>query len=341
MAYVKVMSSHKAIAALRYGEHEESVTRGAVACECDTEIAIRQFKADRIMWNKDSGVEAHVIIQSFDGKECDAETANKIGQELAKRIAPNHRAMVYTHTESEGGNIHNHIVINSVNTENGKKIVSSGFLNKARNLSNELTREYGLSVIEGRAAALRYTQAERGLTAKGKVSWKDNIRDAIDDVRSKSDTFDDVKNRLEKEYKIKVIDHGEGRKYRLTYIDEEGHKVRGARLGDAYEKGGIEHELEKQRSYHVSRTEIANIGGDINRDDTTTTRTNSTLEKSSRRVAELRAEREADRARQLADAKRNKELESKRVLEQNHQRNDRDNGRKNKKTAERTRGFSR
>lgn len=339
MAYVKVMASHKAIAALRYGEHEESVTRGAVGCECDTEIAISQFKADRVMWNKDTGVEAHIIIQSFDGTECDAETANKIGQELAKRIAPNHRAMVYTHTESDGGNIHNHIVINSVNTENGKKIVSSGLLNKSRDLSDELVKEYGLSVIEERNAKLRYTQAERGLTDRGKPSWKDKIRDAVDESRSKSRTFEDVVNHLEKDYKIKTIDHGEGRKYRLTYIDEEGHKVRGARLGDAYEKGGIEHELEKQRSNDISRAE--SIGNSVNRDDSTTARTNSVINKSSRAVAGIREEREADRARKLADAKRNKELESKRILERESERNNRERSRQNSKKAERDFGFYR
>ena len=339
MAYVKVMASHKVIAALRYGEHEESVTRGAVGCECDTEIAIRQFKADRIMWNKDSGVEAHIIIQSFDGKECDAETANKIGKELAKRIAPNHKAMVYTHTESEGGNVHNHIVINSVNTENGRKIVSSGFLNKARNLSNELTREYGLSVIEGRNAKLRYTQAERGLTDRDKTSWKDKIRDAVDESRSKSRTFADVVNYLEKDYHIKIVDHGEGRKYRLTYVDEDGHKVRGARLGDAYEKGGIEHELEKQRSNDISRAE--SIRNSINRDDSTTARTNSIIDGSSRAMATIRAEREAERARILADAKRANELESKRVLERESERNSRKRSRQNSKKAERDCGFHR
>lgn len=339
MAYVKVMASHKAIAALRYGEHEESVTRGAVGCECNTEVAISQFKADRVMWNKDSGVEAHIIIQSFDGTECDAETANKIGQELAKRIAPNHRAMVYTHSESEGGNIHNHIVINSVNTENGKKIVSSGLLNKSRDLSDELVKEYGLSVIEERSAKLRYTQAERGLMDRGKTSWKDKIRDAVDESRSKSKTFADVVDRLDKEYKIKVVDHGEGRKYRLTYIDEEGRKVRGARLGDAYEKEGIEHELEKQRSNDISRAE--SVGNGINRDDSTTARANNIIDKSSRAMAEIRGKREEDRARKLADAKRNKELESKRVLERESERNSRKRSRQNSKKAERDCGFYR
>lgn len=339
MAYVKVMASHKAIAALRYGEHEESVTRGAVGCECDTEIAISQFKADRVIWNKDAGVEAHIIIQSFDGTECDAETANKIGQELAKRIAPNHRAMVYTHTESDGGNIHNHIVINSVNTENGKKIISSGLLNKSRDLSDELVKEYGLSVIEERSAKLRYTQAERGLTDRGKTSWKDKIRDAIDESRSKSRTFADVVNHLEKDYNIKTVDHGEGRKYRLTYVDEEGHKVRGARLGDAYEKGGIEHELEKQRSNDISRAE--SIRNSVNRDDSTTARTNNAIDESGRAMAKIRAEREAERARILADAKRAKELESKRISERNSERISRERNRENTKKAERDYGFHR
>ena len=339
MAYVKVMASHKAIAALRYGEHEESVTRGAVGCECDTEVAISQFKADRVMWNKDSGVEAHIIIQSFDGTECNAETANKIGRELAEKVAPGHRAMVYTHTESDGGNIHNHIVINSVNAENGKKIISSGLLNESRDLSDELVKEYGLSIIQEHNAKLRYTQAERGLTDRGKISWKDKIRDAIDESRSKSRTFADVVNHLEKDYNIKTVDHGEGRKYRLTYVDEEGHKVRGARIGDAYEKGGIEHELEKQRSNDISRTE--SLGNGINRDDSTTARTNSVINESSRAVAGIREEREADRARKLADAKRAKELESKRVLERESERNTRERSRQNTKKAERDCGFYR
>mgnify|MGYP000352710113 CR=1 FL=1 len=58
MAYVKVSTTKNTIAALRYGEHEQSVIRGGVDCPEDTETAIKLFKADRIMWNKDSGIQA-------------------------------------------------------------------------------------------------------------------------------------------------------------------------------------------------------------------------------------------------------------------------------------------
>ena len=81
MAYVKVSTTKNAIAALRYGEHEKSVIRGGVDCPEDTETAIKLFKADRVMWNKDSGLQAHVIIQSFDGKEATPEQVNKLGQD--------------------------------------------------------------------------------------------------------------------------------------------------------------------------------------------------------------------------------------------------------------------
>ena len=49
MAYNAVSTTKNAIAALRYGEHEQSVIRGGVDCPEDTETAIKLFKADRIM----------------------------------------------------------------------------------------------------------------------------------------------------------------------------------------------------------------------------------------------------------------------------------------------------
>ena len=207
MAYVKVSRSSNATAALRYGEHEKGVIRGGVDCPEDTETARRLFTADRIMWNKDSGVQAHVIIQSFDGRECSPEEANKIGQELARAVAPGHRAMVYTHQESQGGNTHNHIVICAVNQENGKKLDDHGFLWRARQQSNELTKERGLSVIHERTAALRYTQAERGLIDKGVQPWKDEIREVIDHAKQECRNVEDFKSYLQR-HGIEINERG-------------------------------------------------------------------------------------------------------------------------------------
>ncbi|WP_462131427.1 relaxase/mobilization nuclease domain-containing protein [Staphylococcus aureus] len=51
------------------------------------------------------------------------EQCNQLGLELAEKIAPNHQVAVYTHTDKE--HVHNHIVINSIDLEAGRKYQSN------------------------------------------------------------------------------------------------------------------------------------------------------------------------------------------------------------------------
>lgn len=241
MAYVKVSTTKKAIAALRYGEHEKGVIRSGVDCPADTETAIKLFAADRIMWNKDSGLQAHVVIQSFEGRECSPEVANEIGRELARQVAPGHRAMVYTHQDSEGGNIHNHIVICSVNQQSGHKLDTHGMLWKCRDTSNELTDKRGLSNIKERSAAMRYTQAERGLAAKDIQPWKDEIREVVDNAKRDCRSIEEFMAYL-KERGITINERNsrkeEGGKS-WTYYHPNGGKVRAVKLGDDYSRSVV------------------------------------------------------------------------------------------------------
>ncbi|MEJ7530360.1 relaxase/mobilization nuclease domain-containing protein, partial [Staphylococcus hominis] len=71
------------------------------------------------LYGKEDGIQAHTIIQSFKPGEVTPEQCNQLGLELAEKIAPNHQVAVYTHTDTD--HIHNHIVINSVDLETGKK----------------------------------------------------------------------------------------------------------------------------------------------------------------------------------------------------------------------------
>ena len=249
MAYVSVSTTKNAIAALRYGEHEKSVIRGGVDCPDDTEMTIKLFMADRIMWNKDGGLQAHIVIQSFEGQECSPEEANEIGQELAKKVAPGHRAMVYTHQESEGGNIHNHIVVCAVNHENGRKLDTHGFLWTCRDASNGLTDKRGLSNIKKRSAALRYTQAEKGLVTKGIQPWKDEIREVVDNAKRDCRNIAEFTAYLKKhgitinERKSSREDGGKS----WTYYHPNGSRVRAVKLGDNYSRSGVVRSLSMER----------------------------------------------------------------------------------------------
>lgn len=245
MAYNVVSTTKNAVAALRYGEHEQSVIRGGVDCPPDTETACRLFAADRIMWNKDNGLQAHILIQSFEGQECSPEKANKIGQELARRVAPGHRAMVYTHRESEGGNVHNHIIVSAINHENGRKLDGHGLLYRSRHESDEICREHGLSVIKEHKAELRYTMAEKSIINKGGRSWKDDIRDVVDEGKRNCRSLDEFTRYL-RSHGITIHERSskqtESGKQWTFYTQHEGKevRVRAAKLGEAYSLESIQ-----------------------------------------------------------------------------------------------------
>src|SRR5699024_12717084 len=76
--------------------------------------------------------------------------ANQVGLELAKKLAPNHEVAVYTHDDTN--HVHNHIVINSVNFETGKKYQAHGkeAIERARSLSDEVCKSHDLRSEERR-----------------------------------------------------------------------------------------------------------------------------------------------------------------------------------------------
>lgn len=69
---------------------------------------------------------------------------------------------VYTHADTD--HVHNHIVINSIDLETGKKFNNNKqALRNVRNFNDEVCIEHGLSVPEKDTARLRYTQTEKRL----------------------------------------------------------------------------------------------------------------------------------------------------------------------------------
>lgn len=204
------------------------------------EVAKAQMKATREMWGKNDGIQAHHMIQSFKPGEITPDQANEIGQELAEKVAPGHEVMVYTHDDKD--HIHNHIVINSVNPEDGKKYQSSkGNLYKVREESDRLCKERGLSVAKDYKAEVRYTQAEKGLIDRDKFSWKDDIREKIDLEKQVSKTYEELKANLKEKHDIDVKERGKN----ITFTHPENNrKVRGSKLGNDYEKETLQRECE-------------------------------------------------------------------------------------------------
>lgn len=236
MATTKLGNTKQASRAINYAE-KRAVEKSGL--NCDVNYAKSSFKATRELYGKNDGVQAHTIIQSFKPGEVNEKQCNELGLDLAKQIAPSHQVTVYTHNDKE--HMHNHIVINSVNLETGKKYQSN---NKQRDLikqkNDEICRSHGLSVPE-KNADMRYTQAEHGLIKKGKKSWKDELREEIERSSSQNIDFESFQDDLGS-LGIKTKLRGST----VSYLHPESERwVRAKKLGSRYELRGLENEFEK------------------------------------------------------------------------------------------------
>ncbi len=116
---------------------------------CLPQHAREQMMLTKQAWNKCGGRLAYHGYQSFAPGEVTPALAHEIAVELARRMwGERFQVVVATHTDQ--AHIHSHFVINSVSFADGKKYVHTqkDYYGGVRAISDEVCREYGLSVIE-------------------------------------------------------------------------------------------------------------------------------------------------------------------------------------------------
>ena len=238
MATTKLGNTKSASRAINYAEKRAEEKSGL---NCDIDYAKSSFKQTRALYGKENGIQAHTVIQSFKPGEVTPEQCNQLGLELAEKIAPNHQVAIYTHTDKE--HVHNHIVINSIDLETGRKYQSN---KQQRDLvkqaNDDICREHGLSVPERDTAKLRYTQAEKSLIEKDQYSWKDDLREKIEHAKEHTSDFKSFSEYL-KESDIKFKVRGKNVSYKPENVNKW---VRGKTLGQDYDKGALEYEFERR-----------------------------------------------------------------------------------------------
>ena len=114
---------------------------------CEPKSAYEEMQDTKRFFNKEDKILAFHAYQSFKEK-ITPELAHKIGVQFATEMwGDRFEIVVTTHLNTE--HIHNHCVINSVSFIDGKKYYDNHTnYAKMRHLSDEICREYGLSVLE-------------------------------------------------------------------------------------------------------------------------------------------------------------------------------------------------
>ena len=157
---------------------------------CDPATARQEMMIAKTQFNDQSKIVCYHGYQSFKENEVTPEQAHEIGVKLAEKMwGERFQVIVATHLNTE--HLHNHFVVNSVSFMDGKHYHDNkANLRLLRQRSDELCREYSISVIEnpsGRKKPYPLYQAE-----KNGMPTRDNIaRQAVDEAISKSYTLKD------------------------------------------------------------------------------------------------------------------------------------------------------
>ena len=135
---------------------------------CSRENAHKEFELTRKQFNSRTKTLAHHLIQSFVPEEVSFEEAHQVGIELCEQILEGKYEYVLA-THIDKNHIHNHIIFNSIDVDEGKVYHSYyGSYMNIRNQSDRLCREHNLSVID------QETQKEINEIKRRKfVSWHD------------------------------------------------------------------------------------------------------------------------------------------------------------------------
>ena len=157
---------------------------------CDPTTARDEMMIAKAQWNDESEIVCYHGFQSFKHGEVTPEQAHEVGVKLAQKMwGDRFQVIVATHLNTDC--LHNHFVVNSVSFTDGKHYHDNkANLRLLRQRSDELCREYSLSVIEhpsGRKKPYALYQAEKqGLPTRDNVA-----RQAVDEAISKSFTLKD------------------------------------------------------------------------------------------------------------------------------------------------------
>ena len=195
--------------------------------DCVANSCLEEMKTVKEFYNKNGGRQYIHIVQSFSPKDdLDFQKAHEIGIKFANYFQ-GFQVLVVTHTDRE--HIHNHLIINSVNFENGKKFnQSKNDMQKVKDYSDKLCKEAGLEIIEKKKYQGIYNKNEYQVALKGQ-SWKMKLANAIDYSLEKSKNKTEfLKNMNKLGYQVIWT---KKRKY-ITYATPEGMKCRDNKLND-------------------------------------------------------------------------------------------------------------
>ena len=232
---------------LRYVQQEEKTTwedrRLVSGWNCTARSVYDEMRLTKERFNKTDGRQYYHFVQSFDKQDdLSPQEVHAIGLELAQREFPNFEVLVATHMDTE--HLHNHLVVNSVSFQSGKKLHQSAADLQAHRIANdEICVAHGLEILpppQKQVKQKRMSTREYRSAAKGE-SWKFLLMNTIDQCMRYAASKEEFISLMESEgYQVRWTDSRKN----ITYTTPTGMKCRDDRLHEEkYTKEVMEHEF--------------------------------------------------------------------------------------------------
>lgn len=232
---------------LHYVQQEEKTTwedrRLVSGWNCTARSVYDEMRLTKEQFHKTDGRQYYHFVQSFDQQDDLApHEVHAMGLELAQREFPNFEVLVATHVAT--GHFHNHLVVNSVSFQSGKKLhQSAADLQTHRIANDEICAAHGLEILpppQKQVKQKRMSTREYRSAAKGE-SWKFRLMNTIDQCMKYAASKEEFISLMKSEgYEVRWTENRKN----ITYTTPTGMKCRDNLLHEEkYTKEAMEHEF--------------------------------------------------------------------------------------------------
>lgn len=244
--------------------NKEKALKTGIDCDCDNWSS--DFRLTKAVFDNLEGRQYKHFTQAFEKESgLSQEEVHKAGIDLVKMCKQfeGFQAVVITHNDKE--HLHNHIVINSVNSETGKKFRMSNSELKTlkKNMDNYLKKEFNLEPTKAKDGIVKTQDTKTHQAIKRALesdyeSFTLNLAKDIKKSLDESTTQEDLKANLEK--KDIKMDVSESHNT-IMFVDKNKKIVSSKKLNQIFGVEFDKESLEKTLENNVKIKELSNDTG--------------------------------------------------------------------------------
>ena len=186
----------------------------------------------------------HFKLSPDRADHADSLMVHEYAKACAEKMFEGCECVIVTHTDTQ--TVHSHIVVNAVHPITGKKLhFNDADYTRLKDMANEVGEQFGFTPLDFRKKSKnKRTANERHIILKGGTSWKEELREVIEEGKMLTSSESEFISHLA-DYGVKITRSGKD----YSYLHPQKSKaIRGQKLGDNYTKTEVLNGIAKHKN---------------------------------------------------------------------------------------------